>query len=83
MRRSDPQLAAMLTIFVQLHDCEVLASPEQQAPARRVAWLRPAASVLAAGVRAGACGLLRAARAVRLVVLGASDTARQHDTWIA
>src|SRR5512146_408868 len=61
LRRSDPELAAMLAIFAQLHASEVLAGPEQRVSVHRTAWLRDAVARLAAGLSGCAGALARAA----------------------
>ena len=70
LRRSDPRLAVMLTIFAQLHASDALASPEQGARVRgAAAWLLGAVAWLADGLSAcaGALAALPGAawRAVR------------------
>jgi Protein of unknown function (DUF3040) len=70
LRRSDPRLAAMLAIFAQLYASEVLASPEQRARARWIAWLRGAVARLAVVLSACAGTLFRAARAAGRITRG-------------
>jgi hypothetical protein len=75
LRRSDPQLAAMLAVFAQLYASEVLASPEERATAHRMAWLGGAVSRLAAGLSSAAAALSRAARAAWRAARGRLGTA--------
>jgi hypothetical protein len=72
LRRSDPQLAAMLAIFVQLYASEVLISPEQPARVQRMAWLLGAVARLAACAH----GLSRVARSAWRVARGRRGTSQ-------
>ncbi|MGH3297020.1 MAG: hypothetical protein ACRDP7_35020 [Trebonia sp.] len=63
LRRSDPQLAAMLAIFAQLYASEVLTSPEQHARVQRMTWLLGSVTCVAASLSACAGALSRVARA--------------------
>ena len=79
LRRSDPELAAMLAIFAQLYAGEVLASPEQPIPVRRMAWLRGAVARLAAGLSGCAGALSHAASAAWRTARGRLGSA-EHST---
>lgn len=76
LRRSDPQLAAMLAIFAQLYVGDVLTSPEQRAPVHRAAWLFAAAGWLAIIMSACAAALSRAAGRLTRGRLGAAQHTR-------
>lgn len=76
LRRSDPQLAAMLAIFAQLYVGDVLTSPEQRPPARRAAWLFAAVAWLAIILSACAAVLSRAAGRLTRGRLGAAQHSR-------
>jgi hypothetical protein len=80
LRRSDPQLAAMLAIFTQLCASEVLVSPEQQAPVHRAAWLRGAVARLAARLSGCAAALSRLARAAWRAARGRLGAAERSGT---
>jgi len=79
LRRSDPELAAVLAIFAQLYAGEVLASPEQPIPVRRMAWLRGAVARLAAGLSGCAGALSHAASAAWRTARGRLGSA-EHST---
>jgi hypothetical protein len=82
LRRSDPQLAAMLAMFAQLHAGDVLEGPEQHARVRWVAWLLTAAAWLAASVSACAGALSRAAMAARRLARARLGVAQHSRTRI-
>ncbi len=79
LRRSDPELAAMLAIFAQLYASEVLASPEQRVPVRRMAWLRDAVARLVIGLFGCAGALSRGASAAWRTARGRRGDA-EHST---
>lgn len=76
LRRSDPQLAAMLAIFAQLYVGDAPTSPEQRTPVRRAAWPFAAVAWLAIILLACAAALSRAAGGLTRGRLGAAQHSR-------
>lgn len=79
LRRSDPQLSAMLAIFAQLYASEVLVSPEQRVPVHRMAWLHGFVARLAAGL-SGCAGALSHAASTAWRTASGGLGAAEHST---